>query len=128
MTEKQTRQFKPIDLIKQFRNGDNKSGFQSLTCLEKSENCIHRIISYSDGIYGNNIEETKKKLDRLGGKNKNGIIFVDTQRPVGEEVRRDSGYHGLEPRKSIGLQIQHQGMIFQEEVVLLNGKETIERF
>lgn len=89
---------------------------------------MHRIISYSDGIYGNNIEETKKKLDRLGGYNKNGIIFVDTQRPVGEEVRRDSGYHGLEPRKSIGLQIQHQGMIFQEEVVLLNGKETIERF
>lgn len=43
VTEKQTRQFKPIDLIKQFRNSDNKLGFQSLTCLENSENCIHRI-------------------------------------------------------------------------------------
>lgn len=50
--------------------------------------------------------------------------------PRGQLVKKsgDSGYHGLEPRKSVGLQIQHQGMIFQEEVVLLNGKETIEKF
>lgn len=44
------------------------------------------------------LKKQKGKLDRLGGKHKNGIVFVDTQRPVGEVVRGDSGHHGLEPR------------------------------
>lgn len=53
--------------------------FQYLTCLENSETVYIGLSVIVRECMALTPKKKKRKLDRFGGKNKNGVVIVDTQ-------------------------------------------------